>query len=85
MSKRTNVAFAALAAATYALALLVSTLSGFTGPESDASLSWGRRAADVYSGRYVKGNETCAFRNEVIADGAISIERHCTHAGGRHE
>lgn len=85
MSKRTNVAFATLAAATYVLAVVAASTSGSTRAESDASLAWGRSAARVYSGRYVTGNETCAFRNEVIADGAISIDRHCIHAGGGRE
>ncbi|CAD6562874.1 hypothetical protein ACFQ3P_39970 [Paraburkholderia sabiae] len=85
MSKRTNIAFATLAAATYVLAVVAASTFGSTRAESDASLSWGTSAADVYSGRYVTGNETCAFRNEVIADGAISIDRHCTHAGDGRE
>ena len=82
MSKRSNIAFATLAAATYVLAVVTASTSGSTRAESDASLPWGTSAAHTYSGRYVTGNETCAFRNEVIADGAISIDTHCTHAGG---
>ena len=85
MSKRMNVAFATLAAATYVLAVVAASTSGSTRAESNGSLSWGTSAAHVYSGRYVTGNETCVFRNEVIADGAISIDTHCTHAGGGHE
>ncbi|RKE23891.1 hypothetical protein B0G76_8591 [Paraburkholderia sp. BL23I1N1] len=81
MINRVKVNFAVVAVVVYASAFVVGGVEGSRHSGPHVSPSWDMGDSDTYEGRYVKGNEVCTFRNEVIGDGAIAIDTHCVVKG----
>lgn len=77
MINRPKVALLMAAIAAYVLAVVVCSVAGSRNFGSSTKPPWSAGTLDTYSGHYSMGHEVCTFRNEVIGDGAISVDRHC--------